>query len=131
MLNLIDFKTDESGDIIIDGDILPENDLVVSTIKCAERRVSARYDDFSLLNVGAGLERYLYDKINTGTKLSIAQEIRQSLNYNSLLGSGEYKLNILESEDKISVLLALVSPFLGNTYSFKITINQENQRSYN
>lgn len=131
MINLIDFSTDEADDIIIHGDILDEEDSAVSTIKCAERRLSARYDDFTLINVGAGIERYLYDKIDTGTELRISQDVRRSLEHNGLLSSGEYSLSLIEIDSRISMLIALTNPFLDKNYNFKVVINQENQRSFN
>lgn len=132
MLDVIDFRTDESDDIILDGDIIVESDAILCVKKTAERRVSARYDDFQLNNVGAGIERFLYKRITDYLDIEITEEIRNSLSADNLLSSLDYKVLIPDVDSKkLPIFIKFSSPLIGSDYNFKVIINQENQRSYN
>jgi hypothetical protein len=133
MLAIYDLVTDDSDDLIIDGDLDIEVDPLKSLIKVAQRRVSARCDDFMLENVGAGIERYLQKRINTSTKFQIQEEISRVLSDNNLFLRKEFKTILLdENEDgSLPIIIKLKSNFTDYGYSFRVLINNQNQRSYN
>ena len=127
-----DFKTDNSDDIMLNGDIFVETDLGINTIKNAERRVAARYDDFTLLNISAGIERYIGKTINEMTKFIITEEISRALSGDGLLTNREFKVIIPDIKNirSIPVFLKFSSPYITSDNSFRVMINIENQRSY-
>lgn len=128
----VDFLTDNSDDIFIDGDIRMETDFGVNAVKNAERRVLARYDDFILANIGSGLERYLGQKINESTRYYLATEIKRSLTSDGLFNGSEFSVivpDVIETR-KVPILLKFSSPFVQQEQGFKIIVNIENQRSY-
>lgn len=132
MLDIIDIKTDLSDDIMISGDILLEEDMILSSIKNAERRITARYDDFTYNSIGAGIERYMYGKIDDNTLYAIKNDIIRVLSQSNLFNRIEYEPYIKDVGDrKVQVFIKFNTPFIPNDYSFRVLINQENQRSYN
>ncbi len=132
MLTIVDFQVDESDDIILDGDIFYEEDVTLNVVKTAERRISARYDDFILNNVGAGIERFLSQRINDFLELTVSDEIKNVLSAYNLLTPLEYEVLIPEhNSSKLPIFIRFISPLLGSDYNFRVIINQENQRSYN
>jgi len=132
MLNCIDLLTDDSDDIVIKGDLQLSYDSFKNVAKTAERRVSARVDDFLLENVGAGIEEKLLHRINETNKFIIKNKISRVLGINNLLFSSEYDIKILPENDegKLPILLAFTSPLVNKSYNFSVIINKQNQRSY-
>jgi hypothetical protein len=133
MLSILDMKTDNSDDIIINGDIEFENDTLLSTIKTAERRITARYDDFQLSNISAGLESHVWHRINESTKYAISEDIKRALTLNGLIGLNEYKTILLDelADGSMPIIIKFTSPYISSNYSFSTIVNQQNQRSYN
>ena len=133
MVRTTDFQTDESDDIVINGDFSLEPDMVVSIVKTAERRVSARQDDFLLRNAGAGIESFLFKRITDTAKQMISSKINSVLSMDNLLNSQEFKIFILNHNDqgKLPVLIKFNFPGAEAKYNFQTLINQQNQRSYN
>lgn len=125
--------TDSADDIIINGDITIEPGTIVSTIKIAERRISARYDDFLINNIGAGLERHILKRIDAATKYNIEDDIRRSLTSDMLMSFSEYKAYLLSETDdgSLPIVIKFTSPYFGSEYTFSTLINNQNQRSYN
>lgn len=130
MLTIYDIQTNDSDDIIIQDDIELEEDYFISLIKTAERRVSARYDDFVLNKSGAGLERFLL-KFNTdNTRESILYAIRLSLSENTLLSNSDYDILLPKIDsDTLPIYIKMIG-FPEDSATFKIIINIKNQRSY-
>jgi len=128
----IDFKTDNADDLILSGDILQESDPGISTVKNAERRITARYDDFLLDNIGCGVERYIQKQITETTKSILETEIKRSLSSFGLLLSSEYAVKFLDIPDSrtLPVLLKFTSPILRNADNFKVVVNLQDQRAY-
>jgi hypothetical protein len=127
-----DFQTDNADDIFLDGDIFIEADLGTNTVKNAERRITARYDDFILSNISCGIERYIGKKITDMTKYIITEEIKRCLGSDGLLSGNEFDVVIpaIQNIRKLPVFLKFNSPFIQGSDSFKVIVNTENQRSY-
>lgn len=132
MLNCIDLLTDESDDIVIRGDLQVSRNIFKNVAKTAERRVSARLDDFLLENVGAGIEEKLLHRITETNKFIIKSKISRVLGINNLLFNSEYDIKILPEnyEGKLPILIAFTSPLVDKSYNFNVIINKQNQRSY-
>lgn len=127
-----DFKTDNADDIFLDGDIFIESDLGVNTVKNAERRISARYDDFVLENISAGIERFIGKKVNDMTRHIISSEIQRCLGSDGLLAGNEYQIVIpnLDNIHKIPIYIKFSTPYITGDDTFKVVVNIEGQRSY-
>lgn len=130
---LMDLLVDNGDDIIltddIDIDVIPMN----SVIRTAERRISARYDDFVNFPCAAGLERYIQKKITGDTKAEIETSIRQALYSDAFLSYGEYDVHVIDvGSSKLQILLAFKVPELQDypeLTTFKVMVNLQNQRS--
>lgn len=132
MILISDFKVDDSDDIIINGDILEEESPFVPLIRNVERRVVARYDDFVLDAIAAGLERYVFGTQTSLTVEGIKTSINDALTYSNLLSSSDFDIIVLEQESKrLPILLKFNSPiFAEGDQGFRIIIDIENQRIY-
>lgn len=129
-----DFKTDSSDDLILNGDLGEEYDVGVNVIKNIERRISARYDDFILSNIGAGIERFIGKKVDDLTRFVLTTEISRVIASDQLLTTSEYSIVIPQINDirKIPIIIQFKSSYLSSAESdgFKVVVNIENQRSY-
>lgn len=129
-----DFKTDSSDDLVLNGDIGEEYDTGVNVVKNIERRISARYDDFILTNIGAGIERFIGKKVDDLTRYVLTTEISRVINSDQLLTSSEYSIVIPQINDirKIPIIIQFKSAYISSaeTDGFKVIVNIENQRSY-
>lgn len=131
---LIDLQVDNGDDIILTDDLDIEIEPLNSLMRVAERRVSARYDDFLYSACGAGLERFIQKRINTNTKSEIENAIRQALYSDALLLPGEYDVHVIDvGSNKLQIIISLKLPGLespSDISTFRIMVNLENQRSY-
>lgn len=131
MLYSTDFKTNNADDIIIHDDILIESNSVISVLNNAERRIVARYDDFVLDPISAGIERYLLKKTKF-THSDIKYTIRSVLEVNELLVDNDF--DVIVNEDSINSNILQIYLKLNKSISsqtpFRITINLQNQRSF-
>ena len=136
MLTITDVEVDNADDIILGDDIEIEWNGGLSTMRCAERRVSARYDDFILDDISAGLERFLLQKDQTYTKNNIEAAIRECLEKDALLFSGDYDVFIMDAAEdkKLPIIIRFRIPNIPDSLidrlTFKVLVNIENQRSY-
>lgn len=130
----LDLQVDNGDDIIIsdddmDLDLNPLNTL----LRIAERRISARADDFIYSSCGAGLEQFIQKRINNDTKADIETAIRTALYSDGLLLPGEYDVNVIDSgNNKLMILVSLKIPGYKDNpdvTTFKVMVNLENQRS--
>jgi hypothetical protein len=131
MLYTIDFLTGNDDDIVINGDIQVESDPYISTMKIAERRISARYDDFALNSIGAGIERFLQKKTQYTTS-DIKYAIRSVLEVNSILVDNDYQIYIPEENTNYLQIFLKLNPNLiySKEDTFKVIVNIMNQRAY-
>lgn len=130
---IYDAEVDNADDIILTDDIVADWDPIRCTIRCAERRVSARDDDFLLDDISAGIERYLLQHKTQATTANIESAIRGCLSGDSLLFANDFDVFTLDTSDnKITILISFKVTDPGNEdqLTFKVIINNENQRSY-
>ena len=136
MLAITDVEVDNADDIILTDDLEIEWNAAVSTIRCAERRVSARYDDFMLDDISAGIERFILQSDRQITKDNVESAIRQCLEKDSLLFSSDYDVFILDatSDRKLPIIIRFRVPGVDDSIleklTFRVLVNIENQRSY-
>lgn len=136
MLFVTDLLVDNADDIVLSGDIEDEPNYGINLVRCAERRVSARYDDFLLDDISAGIERFILQKEVSSTISDIETAIRTCLSKNALFYSNEYDVYILEAtkDGKLPIILKFRAQNFPAEYAdrltFRVTINIENQRSY-
>jgi len=130
MLYIIDLKTDESDDLVLEnGNISLEDDEYISTIKTGERRVSARGDDFILDDIGAGLEKYMYQNLEN-SKSGIVFDVSKSLRAGGLFSDSDFEVITLASENKVAQVFIKINSGLTKSQGFRVIIDQLNQNSY-
>jgi hypothetical protein len=130
MLPIIDYKTNLSDDLCIEnGDIAIETDLYTSTVKTGERRASARYDDFPLNDISAGLERYLYQNIES-SKSEILYDLRNVLKANHLFLTSDFDIIIPNTDNKFLQVFIKLKTGLTDSDGFRVIVDQLNQNSY-
>jgi hypothetical protein len=132
---LFDVEVDDADDIILTDDIEIEPDSIINIIRCAERRISARWDDFILDDVSAGIERFIQQIVTPVTKQNIESAIRECLSKDFLLFANDFDVYLLDIVDrKLPIIIKFNAPDVPDDIqgqlTFKVVINNENQRSY-
>ena len=131
MLVMIDFKTDDSDDIILNDDIQTDDSLYDSTIKTVERRLVARGEDFILDDIAAGLESFIHSHKTTFTNTNILSAIVNAAETNRLLLPSDYTLLVEDTADKrFHILIKFSNSLLSDSNAFRIIVDTENQRVY-
>jgi hypothetical protein len=130
MLGIIDFKVDNSDDIILLDDIIIEDSTQKSTMHTVERRLVARNEDFILDNIAAGLDSFIFQTKTSYTKDNIMSAINNALQTNGLLSPNDYKILISETNDRHINLIIKFSNRLDGADTFKLVVDIENQRIY-
>lgn len=131
---VMDLKVDNGDDIILRDDLVVDIDPFNAIMRTSERRISARYDDFTYTRGAAGLERFIQQKINTTTKANIEEAIRDALYADALMLPNEYDVFIVDvGKNKLQIIIQLRFPgYKGDpeVTTFKVMVNLQNQRSY-
>lgn len=133
MITIKDLKTDNSGDIIFNGDIRIEEDSFISSIKIAERRFVARIGDFIYDPIGAGFEEFLNKYSTDMLRIAIKERAYKVLEKNHLFTKDDFSIELYEIPEtkKLGLYFIVENMFVGGEYKFHIKLNQFNQRSYN
>lgn len=128
MLYIKDFDISEDDDIIINDDLELDENLIPSSIRTLQRRISARGDDFLIdINIAAGLEKYLYgDKVNISHE-DILRSLNNVILENNLFSPQDYNIFINETNDRRINIFIKLNIGSSEYQTFKIVIDQQNQ----
>lgn len=132
MLPITDFAVDEADDIIIqNGDFILEGDIYKACIQTAERRSAAREDTFMIDDINAGLEKLIYQHIDSA-KSDIIYELTRVLKADGLLDSTDFEIKVTEDTDKkrLQVFVKITSPYYTESEGYRVLIDQLNQISF-
>jgi hypothetical protein len=131
----LDLKVNNADDIIFDGiDLVTETDIFSSSMKNAQRRVSARQTDFIIRpEIAAGIESFLQSNINDFLLSDLESTIRFCMTQYGLFENKDFKVKFdTTNAGKLGVIILFSPNVLSSSEetSFSVFVDIQNQRSY-
>jgi hypothetical protein len=95
----------------------------------AERRCSARFDDFPLDECGAGIERYIYQDIDSAT-YNIRDDIDRVMSQDSLFSISDFSIIIPKTNQSTLQPFIKINSSQTDSNGFRVIVDKFNQNSY-
>jgi hypothetical protein len=133
MLNIIDFRSDNSDDIVINsGNIETEFDTYTNSLLVAQRRICARLDDYpTYSNASAGLEQFLFKSNVLKYSYDIKRNISNCLYRDGILSEANLKIDVIDTKTTTAKLLVhFIFPYEKSNRAFRVFVDHHNQRIY-